>query len=184
MKTLLICVFTVFCIAPQIFAQAVLRPGDTLEIRLAGVPADEIGMFSAPYVVDEAGTLNLPYINQVQVGGLAPNVAQATIEKKLRDEGIYTHPTVTVIIAPGGSRFVTIGGAVRGPGRIPYSSDLTLMSTINAAGGFNDFADKKRVRLVHGGKVQVIDTRKISKDPALDPKISPGDQIEVSQSWW
>jgi protein involved in polysaccharide export with SLBB domain len=181
-KTLLVFVFAALCLAPRLFAQAALRPGDTVEIRLAGVPAEEIAMFSAPYVVDESGMLNLPYINQVRVAGLQPNQAQAAVEKELRDEGIYTHPTVTILAAVN-TRFVSIGGAVRAPGRVPYTPDLTLMSTINAAGGFNEFADKKRVRLIRGGKAEVIDTRKISRDPSLDPKISPGDQIEVGQSW-
>jgi protein involved in polysaccharide export with SLBB domain len=186
MRTLLFCILAVAAFAGfarVALGQAVLRPGDTVEIRLAGVPSDEIAAFTAAYVVDDAGMLNLPYIEEVRAGGLPPNQVQTAIESKLKTGGIYTHPTVTVI-PPAGARFVNVGGAVRAPGRIPYTSDLTLMSTINAAGGFNDFADQKRIRLVHAGKVQMIDIRKIRKDPSLDPKISPGDQIEVSQSWW
>lgn len=168
---------------PVAFAQAVLRPGDTIEIRLAGVPTDEIGQFSAPYTIDETGALNLPYIGSVKVGGLQSNEAQVTIENKLKSEKIYTHPTVTINIGAT-SRFVNIGGAVRGPGRIGYTADLTLMSAINAAGGFNDFADKKRVKLIRSGTSQQIDTRKLSKDPSKDFKVLPGDQIEVPQSLW
>ena len=47
-------------------------------------------------------------------------------------------------------RFLSVGGAVRAPGRVPYTSDLTLMSTINAAGGASDFAgDKIRLNAVY-----------------------------------
>lgn len=164
-------------------AQAVLRPGDSVEIRLAGVPTEEIAQFSAPYTIDEGGMLNLPYIGLVKAAGLPANKAQSAIEEKLKSEKIYTHPTVTIAIQ-GTTRFVNIGGSVRGPGRIAYTPDLTLMSAINAAGGFNDFADRKRVRLVRDGKVEVIDTRALSKDPSKDPRVLPGDQIEVPQSLW
>lgn len=165
------------------FAQAVLRAGDTIEIRLAGVPTEEIVSFSAQYTIDDQGSINLPYINAVKIGGLAPSQAQTVIENKLKADEIFTHPSITIGMQTG-QRFVNVGGSVRAPGRIPYTSDLTLMSSINAAGGFNDFADQKKVRLVHEGKAQIIDTRKIRKDPSLDPKVFPGDQVEVPQSWY
>ncbi|MEI6350601.1 MAG: polysaccharide biosynthesis/export family protein [Verrucomicrobiota bacterium] len=175
-------VLLVFCAARTSMAQA-LRPGDSIEIRLSGVPVDEIQQFSAPYTIDETGMVNLPYIGQVKAGGMSPTQAQLVIEAKLKDDKIYTHPTVTIAIQ-GGSRFVSVGGAVKAPGRIAYTVDLTLMSAINAAGGFNDFANPKKVHWVHDGKSTDLDTRKFRKDPSLDPKVAPGDQIEVPQSIW
>jgi polysaccharide export outer membrane protein len=160
-----------------------LRPGETVEIRLAGVPAEEIAQFSAQYPIDDSGMVNLPYINLVKIAGIPMSQAQTVIEEKLKSAKIYTHPTITVSMQAT-QRFVNVGGSVRAPGRVPYTPDLTLMSTINAAGGFNDFADRKRVRLTRDSKVQVIDTRKISKDPSLDQKVLPGDQIEIPQSLW
>ena len=183
MKALFFSLLLILAVAPKLCAQATLRPGDTIEIRLAGVPSDEIQAVSAQYTVDEAGMLNLPYINTGKVGGLQPNQAQSSIEQKFKSEQIYTHPTVTIIIQTT-SRFVNVGGSVRAPGRIPYTPDLTLMSTINAAGGFNDFADQGKIRYIHDSKVQVINAKKIRKDPKLDPKVYPGDQIEVPQSIW
>lgn len=183
MKAFYLSLLLVLALAPELFAQATLRPGDTIEIRLAGVPADEVQAVTAQYTVDDAGMLNLPYINNVKVSGLQPNQAQTAIEQKFKAEQIYTQPTVTIIIQTA-SRFVNVGGSVRVPGRIPYTPDLTLMSTINAAGGFNDFADQGRIRYIHDNKVQVINAKKIRKDPALDPKVYPGDQIEVPQSIW
>ena len=183
MKPFHLSLLLILALAPRLFAQATLRPGDTIEIRLAGVPADEISAVSAQYTVDDAGMLNLPYINNIKVAGLQPNQAQAAIEQKFKSDEIYTHPTVAIIIQSA-SRFVNVGGSVRGPGRIPYTPDLTLMSTINAAGGFNDFADQRKIRYIHDSKVQIIDAKKIRKDPTLDIKVYPGDQIEVPQSIW
>lgn len=182
-KLFLILLLTALAPAASLLAQASLRPGDVIEIRISGVPLEEIQQFNAPYTIDDAGMINLPYIGMVKASGLLPNQVQAFIENKLKTEEIYSHPTIAVQ-PPVGQRFVSVGGSVRAPGRIQYSSDLTLMSAINAAGSFNDFADQKRVRLVHEGKAQVYDCRKIRKDPSTDPKVFPGDQIEVPQSWY
>jgi len=163
-------------------AQAVLRPEDTIEIRLGGVPSEFIQEFSTQYTIDAGGSLNLPYIGNVKVGGMQIAEAQKAIEDKLKANEIYTHPTV-IITTQQTQRFVVVAGAVRAPGRIQYTSDLTLMSALNAAGGPNDFAGS-RVELVRNGKRTVYDIRKLRKDPNLDPRVVPGDQINMQQSWF
>lgn len=168
--------------APKIFAQAPLRSGDVVDVRLFGVPTEESQQFNAPYTVDDTGMVNLPYIGQIKAGGLLASQFQVAVENKLKTDGIYSHPTISVQ-SQTGQRFVIVGGAVRQPGRIPYSPDLTLMSAINAAGGTNDFA-KQAAFLTREGKRQQYDLKQIRKEPGTDPKIVPGDQIEVPQSLW
>lgn len=182
MKTLITALWTLFVVSSFLQAQGNLRPGDTIEIRISGVPPEDVGQWTAPYTIDQAGNLNLPYINQVRAGGLPANEVQALIESKLRGEKIYTQPTISII--QNQSRFVNVGGQVRSPGRIAYTSDLTLMSAINAAGGLNDFADQKKVQLVQGNKVMLFDIRDVRKNPKLDVPIYPGDKIEVPKSWY
>ena len=167
---------------PTASAQSALRVGDMVEIRLAGVPPEEVGTFSAAHTLDEAGMINLPYIGLVKSAGLKANQLQVLIEQKLKEEKIYTHPTVTVVIG-NNARFVNVRGAVRSPMRVPYTADLTLMSAINAASGFNEFASKK-IRLARDGKATVIDTKKIAQDPSKDFPVQPGDQIEALTSWF
>ena len=167
----------------SVFAQAGLRVGDVIEVRLAGVPGDEMSQFSAPYTVDDSGSLNLPYIGLMKVVGLALNQAQAMIENKLKADKIYTHPTITISPASN-TRFVNIGGQVKMPGRIPYTADLKLMSAINAAGGFTDFADKKSIKVTRDNKVNVYNGKDLSKHPEKDIPVLPGDQIEVPQTWF
>jgi polysaccharide export outer membrane protein len=164
-------------------AEAVgLRDGDTVDIRIANVPPEDQQQLDGPYTVDESGMLNLPFIGTIKAGGLPPSQVQVAIQNKLISAGIYTNPTITVN-PPAGMRFISVGGAVRAPGRVPYTSDLTLMSTINAAGGVSDFAGDK-IRLTRGGKVQFFSRKKLYKDPSKDPRIDPGDQIEIVESWW
>jgi len=148
----------------------------------ANVPPEDVAQWDAPYTVDESGMLNLPFIGTIKAGGLPPSQVQLAIQNKLISEGIYTNPTVTVN-PPSGMRFISVGGAVRAPGRVAYTSDLTLMSAISAAGGASDFAGD-RIRLTRGGKVEFYSRKKLYKDPSQDPRIEPGDQIEITESWW
>ena len=161
--------------------QATLRAGDTVEIRLSGVPQEEIGGFSAVQTVDENGNLNIPYIGKIKVAGLDAASAQHTIESRLISDKIYTTPTVTVSVQST-MRLVNVTGEVKSSGRLQYTADLTVMAAIAGAGGFSDFADRKHVKVVRSGKVKVIDTTKLSKDPSLDEKVLPGDQIFVPQA--
>ena len=162
-------------------AQAVLRLGDTVELRLGGVTNDEIAAFNGVQVIDESGNLNIPYIGKIKVVGSDCAQAQQAIESKLKSEKIYTNPTITVTVQPG-MRFVNVSGEVKVPGRFPYTADMTVMSAIAAASGFSDFGDPKRVKLVRAGNVQVLDTKKFSKYPSQDIKVLPGDQIVVPQA--
>ena len=164
-------------------AQAVLRVGDSVDIRLGGVPAEETAALTATQTIDDSGMVNLPYIGKIKIAGLDSDKAQQVIEARLVSGKIYTNPTITLNVQTS-SRFVNVTGEVKGSGRVPYTADLTVMSAIAAASGFNDFADKKRVKLTRNGKVEVIDTRKFAIDPSLDVKVLPGDQIFVPQSIW
>jgi polysaccharide export outer membrane protein len=146
------------------------------------VPPEDVTQFSGDYTIDESGMLNLPYIGMVKAGGLPPSQVEAAIQNKLISEQIYTNPTVTVN-PPMNARSVSVGGAVRMPGRVAFTSDLTLLSTITAAGGPTDFAGDK-VKLKRNGKATVYSRKKLGKDPSLDPQIEPGDQIEVIENPW
>jgi polysaccharide export outer membrane protein len=168
--------------APAQGAGVALRNGDTVEIRIANVPGEDVGQIDGTYTLDESGMLNLPFIGLIKAGGSPPSQVQIAIQNKYIADGIYTNPTVTVN-PPVGARFISVSGAVRAPGRVPYSSDLTLMTTIDSAGGPSDFAGDK-IRLIRGGKVQFFSRKQLVKDPTQDPRIEPGDQIEIVESFW
>jgi polysaccharide export outer membrane protein len=166
-----------------IFAQATLRVGDPVEIKIGGVPQEEQLQVNNTYTVDTNGSVNLPYINKVRAQGLTPAQLARNIEQTYRSTKIYTNPTITILMQPM-SRFVNVGGAVRMPARIPFTEDITLLAAINAAGGFNDFADQKKVRLLRGNEVKIFDIRQTRKDPSLDVRLRPGDRIEVPQTFF
>jgi polysaccharide biosynthesis/export protein VpsN len=162
-------------------ADATLRPGDQIGLKLGGVPATDISSVSGTYTIDGSGAVNLPYVGRVKIAGLTPGAAQFTIESALKTAEIYTHPTI-IITMESQSRYVNVGGEVKEPKRVPFTDDLTVLASINAAGGFSIYADQRKVRLLRGNEVMVIDVKKIRVNPSLDLPVQPGDRIEVPQS--
>lgn len=164
-------------------ADATLRPGDTFDLRIGGVPSDDQATISSGYTVDGEGNLNLPLIGKIRAAGLTASAIQSSIERTYVSQGIFTHPTITINIAPS-ARFVNVGGQVKAPQRVAYTPDMTVMSAINAAGDFTDYADQKKVYLTHDGKLTFVNCKKARVNPSEDVKVLPGDQIQVRESFW
>ena len=167
----------------SVFADAQLRPGDSFDLRIGGVPADEISTVNGAYTIDGDGYLNMPYIGKVAVGGMTTGQATSTIERIYRSKDIYTNPTITLTIAATG-RFVNVGGAVKSPQRVPYTPDMTVLSAINAAGDFHEFANQSKVLLLRDGKTTTVNCKEIRRNPSLDPGVRQGDQIQVPEKWF
>jgi polysaccharide biosynthesis/export protein VpsN len=168
-------------VANPALADATLRLGDQIEMKLGGVPATDISSVSGTYTIDSGGAVNLPYIGRVKVAGMTPGAAQATIERAFKALEIYRHPNIVITMQPQ-SRFVSVGGEVKEPGRVPFTDDLTILGSINAAGGFSPFADERKVRLLRGSEVTIINVKKIRTNPSLDLPLQPGDRVEVPLS--
>jgi protein involved in polysaccharide export with SLBB domain len=164
-----------------VLADASLRPGDELQLKLAGVPSAEISSVSGVYTIDGEGYINLPHIGRLKIAGLTPGIAQSTIESAYKSRNIYTNPNI-VITMQAQTRFVNVGGEVRTPQRVPFTADLTILGSINAAGGFSPYANQRKVRLLRGNQVMIIDVKKIRANPSLDLQVQPGDKIEVPLS--
>jgi len=162
---------------------ALLRRGDTIEMRIGGVPQEEASIFNMTYTIDGSGRLNLPHIGNVNVAGLTPGQAKDVIEKTYRAREIYTNPSINIIIQAQ-NRQVSVGGAVKMPQRVAFTPDLTALSAINAAGGFNEFANQSKVRVLRAGQVIMVNCKEVRKNPTLDVRLQPGDIIEVSESFW
>ena len=114
---------------------------------------------------------------------MTPAQLARSIEDSFRTNKIYSNPNITIIMQPS-ARFVNVGGSVRSPSRVQFTEDMTLLTAINAAGGFNDFADQRHVRLLRGNEATVYDVRRFRKDPSQDVRLRPGDKIEVPQSFF
>ena len=160
---------------------ATLRPGDLFTMRLSGMPAEYAGEFSVEYTVGSDGNVNIPMIGDVRAEGYAPGQLEKAIQQRLVAGKIFTNPTVIINIQPV-ARIVTVGGAVRAPQRMQWFPDLTLKSAIMSAQGLNEFTKGKGIRVIRAGKVAgTYDYKKINNDPSTDPKLLPGDQVDVPE---
>lgn len=162
---------------------ALLRSGDIIELRIGGVPPEEVQQVSGPYAIDGDGFVNLPHIGKIRADQNTQSELQRSIENAYRSQQIYTNPSITLTI-PNTARFVNTGGEVKAPQRVPFTADLTLLGAISASGGFTEFADQKKVRLLRDGKVTIVNVKEVRKDPEKDVRLKPGDRIEVPQSFW
>jgi protein involved in polysaccharide export with SLBB domain len=156
----------------------ILRPSDTIQLKIGGVPANDAKAVTGEYVIDGQGYINLANLGRIKIAGLTLSAAQTVIETGYRSHDIYTRPTIT-ITTESAHRWINVGGAVKTPEKIAYKPDLTVLASIDAAGGFSSSADQEKVRLVRADEVMIIDTKKIRANPALDIPLEPGDHVEV-----
>ena len=154
---------------------AQLRPGDSLNVALQGVPDASTNSVQ----IDEQGLISLPFIGTVQAAGgsiaeLSQRIRETYVTKK-----IYTTVDVSVSVT---ERYVYVGGEVQRPGRIIWTPDLTVAKAVQSAGGFTLYAKETAVSLIREKNAYPIDVKLAQKNPAQDPRLVPGDSLQVPRS--
>lgn len=160
---------------PARAGSAVLRNGDSLTIVLQGVPDPS----SNSVQVDDQGLISLPYIGTITAAGLNTGELSQRIRETYIARKIYMTVDVAVSVT---ERYVYVGGEVVRPGRIIWTPDLTVAKAIQAAGGFTLYAKETRVALVREQTTHDIDVKLGQKNPSQDPKLLPGDALQVPRS--
>jgi len=155
----------------------VIRVGDKITVQLTGVPD---GGFFNEKQIQASGDISVPYLTQsFHAAGQSPAELASAISDAYKSQKIYTNPVVTVLPE---ERYINVGGDVRGPSNIPWRPDSTIMSTINACGGFTEFANRRAVRILRGKQVIVVDCVEAVRTTGADPPVYPGDQIYVPRT--
>ncbi len=159
-----------------------LRAGDSIRVDFSGTPTPMQAV--GPTDIKGDGTIHFEYIGDVQAAGLTPGELEKVLQAKYIPE-YFTHLNVTVTPT---ARFFYVEGEVNGStgGRIMYSGPITVTRAIAAAGDFNPFADRKRVKLfrVNATSAITINCLKALDDPKLDLPVYPGDKIVVKRRLW
>jgi protein involved in polysaccharide export with SLBB domain len=160
---------------PVATSTAQLRPGDSLTIALQGVPDPS----SNAVQIDDKGLISLPFIGAIS----ADNASTAELSQRIREtyiaKKIYPNVNVSVSVT---ERYVYVGGEVQRPGRIVWTPDLTVAKAIQSAGGFSLYAKETAVNLVRDKAAYAIDVKLAQKDPRQDPRLVPGDSLQVPRS--
>lgn len=98
--------------------------------------------------VTQGGSISLPLVGTVSVRNLSVKEAQETI-RELYDRDYLVNPQLNLTVLEYAKRTVNVLGSVNTPGSIlfPQEEGLTLLDAIARAGGFNRFADRRKIRL-------------------------------------
>ena len=114
-----------------------IGPGDLVEITIAS-GGIETKVEPTLARVSENGSINVPFIGVVPVGGVEPIVAGERIAAASVERGIYRQPAVVVSVNEPAVNRVTVLGAVTDPGvqKLPRGSS-DVLSAVASAGGFS-----------------------------------------------
>ena len=157
-----------------------IRIGETLTVTFSGLPPSAAIPEFRDRVKDD-GSIILPLGVKVDAAGRTAGQLQQSIEAAYVPR-YFKRLTVSV---KNEERFFYVGGEVRQPNRQPYAgASLTVLQAVASAGGFTEFADKRRVSLQRvNGQQYEINCVKALKNHNLDLPVYPGDSINVPKRW-
>ncbi|MBI5625240.1 MAG: polysaccharide export protein [Elusimicrobia bacterium] len=140
--------------------------------------------------VTQNGTVALPLIGVVKIGGLSVDQASALLAEKYKE--FVINPQVSIFINEYAQRKIYVMGEVKSPGSfdLPVEAKLTVIEAITLAGGFTPIAapDRTKVVRVRDGQNQsfAIEVSAITKRGEKDKDITlePNDVVVVPQSYF
>ena len=157
-----------------------LRVGDKISLQILEDRDAPRGL-----LVADSGELDVPYVGRVTASD--KTCKQLADELKARLEKEYYHRATVIIALDVANKFlgrIYVWGQVRnqGPVDLGVNENLTVGKAILRAGGFGDFANKKRVKVVRGGgkegaakqsfelnMVEILEKGQTEKDVVLQP---------------
>jgi polysaccharide export outer membrane protein len=160
---------------------APIAPGDFLDISEFRTPE-----FHSMARVSPQGTVNLPMVKDVAIGGMDEQAAAHAIEAALIAKGILLHPQVSVLVTAYAGQDVSVLGEVARPGVYPYTLHHRLLDLISAASGLAPSAGRL-VNVFHRGDPQtphpvVLDPSGTDTGSDHNPELTPGDTVQVSRA--
>lgn len=148
-----------------------LGTGDEIKVTVFGEQD-----FSGPFVVDGQGAITMSFIGQIGVKDLTLKEVQQVIETKL-SACCLREPRVTAEMTKGRPYYIL--GEVNKAGEYPFTSGLTVMNAIAAAGDFTYRADKKKIMITSAATG-------VEREVVLTPTtpVKPGDRIRVRERFF
>ena len=136
------------------------------------------------YTISDDGSISIPDIGRVEIGGLTLQEAQDHIFRFLLEQQV--DPAFSLEVAEFNSQRVTVGGAVQKAVRVPITlNPLTLGEALTATGGFT-IRDEQyaSIRIYRAGTLYQIPYQDYLSRPALqDLKLINGDAVFVDTTY-
>ena len=128
---------------------------------------------SGKFTVEADGTFSYPMIGRFKAGGSTLRQVEDDLKRRLKDEGYFRNPQITVAVEQYKSQKVFLVGEVRNPGTYTLSGNMNLVEAISRAGSTLPTAGSEVV-IVHAGEnatgptVPVPDSQDGTDDDAKD----------------
>jgi polysaccharide export outer membrane protein len=152
----------------------VIGPEDLLDINVFELP-----QFTVTTRVSGDGTITMPLIGSIQVGGLSKKQAERKIADALEAKYV-NNANVSVTIKEYKSRQVSLLGAVKLPGPYYIISQRNLLQLLSEAGGLAADAGKKCFIFRPGSpRIEVDLGELMNGNEAFNVAVLPGDVINI-----
>jgi polysaccharide export outer membrane protein len=148
--------------------RAVYRLGADDVISIKVVDADEIS--DKAIRVGTNGSIVLPMVGRLQVGGLTAEEVERELTTRLKP--FIRNPDVSVSVAEQKSQPVTITGAVRAPGVLQLQGRKTLLEILSTAGGAREDA---------GYRIRITRQKEWGPIPLPNAAVDPSGQFSVAE---
>jgi polysaccharide export outer membrane protein len=134
--------------------------------------------------VSSAGTIQFPFLDEVDVTGLTPGELRARLRELLMKD-YFVDPQVIVTVKDYREEFVRVIGQVNRPGPVKLTGEqkMDVIDVIAMAGG-TTLRARNAVEYTHNGvtKTLKLDELKRETDPAKKIWVQPGDIIDVKET--
>jgi polysaccharide export outer membrane protein len=112
-----------------------IQPGDVLDVTMVADFA-KLTTTTTPVRVADDGTVTIPWIGPVRVGGMTAEEAERLVVAESKARGIFRTPCVTVTMKEQRKNKVLVVGAVKKPGvyDLPRGSSSLLAALVAAEG--------------------------------------------------
>lgn len=151
-----------------------IGPEDILFIKVWREPD-----FTLPAAVRPDGKITMPLIGDVQAADQTPVQLTKTLTELLSK--YLNNPDVNVIVADVRSRKYYIIGEVNRPGVFPLVTPTTVLEALGSAGGFKEFANTKKIKILRGDKIFNFNYNDVTRAKHMEQNITleNGDKIIV-----
>ena len=135
--------------------------------------------FTYAVAVRPDGKSPAPLSDDVQAAGLTP--AELTKNLTTLFSKFLNNPDVNVYVQEVLSKKYYIDGEVRKPGAFPLVTPTTILEALSQAGGFQEFANTKAIKILRGDKVLKFNYKQVTNGKHLEQNIlvENGDHIIV-----
>jgi polysaccharide biosynthesis/export protein len=135
--------------------------------------------FTLPVAVRPDGKITMPLIGEVAAAERTPMQLTSALTELLSK--YMNNPDVAVFVTDVRSKKYYIIGEVNRGGSFRLVTPTTVLEALGNAGGFRDFANTKKIKVLRGGKIFNFNYKDVTNARHLEQNIylENGDQIIV-----